>query len=112
VNKTTINDATSVSTAGSALSEWTTAPTIPNGNWSVLAVAQEARIQVGTTGPQHFEWLLRTGGTDYVSGSLAPSTSFSTFSNQLWSLNPNTSSAWSTTDLTTAGFNLGIESLP
>lgn len=113
VNKAAISDSTVVSAStNNSISEWTVSNSIPTGSWSVKAVVQEARVQVGTTGPQHFEWVARTGGNDYVTGSLAPTTSFTTFSNQIWLTNPSTSAAWSTTDITAAGFNLGIESLP
>jgi hypothetical protein len=113
VNKATINDTTNVSTgSNNALSEWTTPTSPPAGTWNVLAVVQEARVLRGTTGPQNFEWLLRTtDGTDHVTGSVNPSTSFGNFSNQIWATNPFTTSAWAITDIA-AGFNLGIESLP
>jgi hypothetical protein len=112
INPVTINDANSISTGStSALSEWTTPTTFPSGTWNVLAVVQEARALVGTTGPLHFEWLVRVNSTNNVTGSVAPSTSFGNFNNQIWSTNPNTSSAWAVGDIV-AGFNLGIESLP
>jgi hypothetical protein len=112
INKTSVNDSTYISTTTTgALSEWTVTNSLPSGPWAVLAVAQDARVEVGTTGPQHFEWLARTGGTDNVTGSVAPlAGSFSNF-NQIWMTNPNTGLAWTTTDVTAAGFNLGIESL-
>ena len=112
INEGTINDANSISTPSSdVLSEWTGSATIPSGSWNVLAVVQEARVEAATTGPQHFGWVARTGGSDYVSGSVAPLTGFSNFNNQIWATNPNTGVAWTTSDVTAAGFNLGIESL-
>jgi len=112
INEATINDATLISTgANNTLSEWTTPTTAPGGTWSVRAIVQDARIQVGTTGPQHFDWVVRTASTDFTAGvSNAPGNTFSNFNNQLWATNPNTSAAWSITDIA-AGFNLGIKSL-
>ncbi|MCP3381234.1 hypothetical protein NLM31_12875 [Bradyrhizobium sp. CCGUVB4N] len=113
INKGVINDATSIGTSSNnALTEWTTPTSAPNGAWNVKAVVQEARTLVGTSGPLHFEWLIRTiDGSDNVTGSVAPTTSFASYSNQIWATNPHTSSAWSLSDIA-SGFNLGIESLP
>ncbi len=112
INETTINDATLISTtANNDLSQWTTPTSPPSGSWGVKAIAQDARVRVGTTGPQHFDWSLRTASTDYTAGtSNAPSTSFGNFNNQLWVTNPNTLGAWAITDIA-SGFNLGIKSL-
>jgi hypothetical protein len=111
INKTTINDATVISTSSNnTLSEWTTATSAPSGAWAVKAIVQEARVSVGGTGPQHFDWVVRTAGTDFTAGaSVAPSGTLSNFSN-MWATNPNTSSAWAISDIAT-GFNLGIKSL-
>ncbi len=112
INDQTINDATLVSTTNNNdLSQWTTPVSAPSGSWGVKAIVQEARVRVGTTGPQHFDWSLRTASTDYTAGtSNAPSTSFGNFNNQRWATNPNTSGSWSITDIA-SGFNLGIKSL-
>jgi hypothetical protein len=112
ISKTTINDATLISTASNnALSEWTTPTSPPAGTWDVKAIVQEARVSVGATGPQHFDWVVRTGGSDFTAGlSLAPSNTLSNFGNQIWATNPNTSGAWAIGDIA-SGFNLGIKSL-
>ena len=112
INEVIISDTTLVSTnVNDALSQWTTPTSALSGNWGVKAIVQEARVRIGTTGPQHFDWSLRTASTDYVAGvSNAPLTSFSNFKNQLWTTNPNTSGAWAITDIA-SGFNLGIKSL-
>jgi hypothetical protein len=112
INKSAISDTTSIS-AGSnnVLSQWTTPTSPPTGNWGVKAIVQEARVRVGTSGPQHFDWSARTASTDYTAGvSNAPSTSFGNFNNQFWTTNPNTTAAWAITDIA-SGFNLGIKSL-
>lgn len=112
INKAVINDATSISAStSSSVSQWTTPTTAPSGSWGVLGIVQEARMQVGTTGPQTFEWSCRSGGTDNVTGSLSPTTSYANFSNQIWANNCTTSSAWAISDIA-SGFNLGVESTP
>jgi hypothetical protein len=112
INKATINDGTLISTStNNALSQWTTPTSAPAGNWDVKAIVQEARVEVGTTGPQHFDWSLRTASTDFTGGaSNAPTTSFSNFNNFIWATNPNTSAAWAIGDIA-SGFNLGIKAL-
>jgi hypothetical protein len=112
INKAAISDTTFISTSvNNALSEWTTPTTPPSGPWNVLAIVQNARVQVSTTGPQHFDWLARTAAIDYVANApQAPPLAFANFQH-MWPLNPNTGLAWQITDITAAGFNLGIESL-
>lgn len=113
INKAGINDTTYISTTSvNALSEWTTNYTAPPGNWAVSALVIEARVSVGNTAPQTFEWLVRTkDGSDHTSGSVSPLFGFSNFSSgpTTWAQNPHTSAAWVTTDFAT-GFNIGIES--
>jgi hypothetical protein len=63
-------------------------------------------------GPQTANFVVRTGGNDYTSAPVAPSTlTWETMSNN-WDQNPATSSAWSTSDLAnnSTSYNLGIES--
>jgi hypothetical protein len=114
VNPTAITDSNFVSsTSSSQLSEWTTPTSTPTGTWNLLAIVQEARVETSTTGPQTFEWLVRTkDGSDHVTGTVTPTVgAFANFSNQIWATNPHTSAAWAITDVA-SGFNLGIESTP
>ena len=113
INKTAINDTTFISDGNPTdLSGWTTPVTLPTGAWLVQSVVQEARVAVGLSGPQHFDWYVRTAdGSDHTGGtSNAPSVTFSNFSNFIWPQNPHTSANWGTADIA-AGFNLGLESL-
>lgn len=113
INPTSINDSNFIQTASSSeLSEWTTPTSAPAGSWIVDALVQEARVLGGNTGPQHFEWLVRTkDGTDNVASSTATNPgSFADFFH-IWSLNPKTGLSWLLSDIAT-GFNTGIESLP
>ena len=71
-----------------------------------------ARALVGATGPQHFDFVTRTGGTDYTSPDYAPTNSFSNIINYIQTTNPATSNPWAITDFQAAGFNIGEESKP
>lgn len=113
INKTTINDATLISTtAVNTLSQWTTNTTLPTGTWNIDAIVQAARMETATGAPQNAEWSCRTiDGTNHVMGAIAPTTGgFTNFGNAQWLLNPHTGVAWVAADLAT-GFNLGVESL-
>lgn len=104
VNAAIINDANLVGSAtANQLMEWTVATTLPTGTWTIAAVVQEARVSGGTSGPGHFEWLIRTSdGSDHVSGSIAPLTSPSNYSN-IWATNPHTGAAWAAGEFIQAG---------
>ena len=110
VNPTTVNDGSAITTASAAQVAEFTCPSLPSGQWLVPAVAQSARIQIGTTGPQHFRWIVRpAGGSDYDNGSdESGTTSFGNYYN-IWPTNPATSGAWAPADIGT-GFNEGIKS--
>lgn len=112
INERAIDDTTLISTSNNNdLSEWTTPTSAPTGQWDVKAIVQEARVRVGVTGPQHFDWVTRTGGADFTAGvSNAPSTAFANFNNQIWATNPNTAAPWAISNIA-SGFNLGIKSL-
>lgn len=113
VDKAVIDDTSFIAdgTPGD-LSGWTTPVTFPGGAWIIQSIIQEARVAVGLTGPQHFDWYARTAdGTDHLGGtSNAPTTLFSNFSNFIWANNPHTGIPWVVGDIV-AGFNLGIDSL-
>jgi hypothetical protein len=108
INEITINDSNNVSTSSAnSLSEWTVATTLPVGQWTISSVQQEVRISRGASGPQNFEFLVRTSdGSDHVSGTTNPTTSLANYANN-WPLNPHTSTAWNPGELV----NSGVESL-
>jgi hypothetical protein len=109
INEVTIDDSTLVATStNDQQSEWTVPTTPPTGSWTVKALVQEARVSVGATGPQHFDWIVNVGGTDYTAGlSVAPTNVLSNFANRIWATNPATSAAWSLSDIT-APLSAGI----
>lgn len=113
LNATAFADGTFVSSAtNNQIEQCTVHNTIPTGAFNVDAVVMSARALRGTTGPQHFQFVTRTGGANYNSSDQAPTTSFGNFNNYLQATNPGTSNPWTISDITAAGFNIGLESTP
>ena len=113
INEVSNSDSTFVSTTTAGqLTEWAvTGAVAPAGAWTVLSFFQEARLQVGAGGPQAVDWVVRTGGTDYPAGQDIGLSSFFNNYHYQWVSNPNTGTAWLTTDFTASGFNYGLNSL-
>ena len=111
VNEVT-NTIGTVNASGTAseIQEYTVSPTFPTGSWNVTDVWVNALAQVDTTGPQHLQAMVRTGSTDYTSSNLSPPQSVWGTVGIDWTTNPNTGVAWTTTDLSAAGFNIGFKS--
>lgn len=110
INPVTYNDANNISSGTANQIAEFTVPSLPTGNFSVNAVVQSARATASATGPQNLEFDVRTGGTDYQTANQTLTLSFANGYYTVWSTNPNTSAAWTTSDLGNAGFNLGVES--
>jgi len=112
VNETTLSTANpnASGTSGEEQEYTVTTSSFPSGSYSVLGVWLNAYTQVGTTGPQHLQGVVRTGGTDYTSSNLSPPQSAWGFVSTNWVTNPNTGVAWTTGNLTAAGFNIGFNS--
>lgn len=109
----TVNDANYGYTGSSSVThECTVKSSILSGSYTVQGLVMSARALVGTSGPQHFDFVTRTGGTDYPSSDLAPTNSFSNFTNYIQTTNPATSSAWAVSDFQDPNFNVGEESKP
>jgi hypothetical protein len=94
------------------IEECTVTNSVPPGNYNVQALVMSGRLLVGASGPQHFDFVTRTGGTDYTSSDFAPTNSFSNFGNYIQSVNPSTSNPWALGDLIATDFNIGLESKP
>jgi hypothetical protein len=113
LGQTSINDANYVYTAtNSQIEECTVRNSIPIGNYDALALVMSGRLLVGASGPQHFDFVTRTGGSDYLSSDLAPTNSFNNINNYIQAVNPATGNPWAMSDFTAAGFNIGLESKP
>jgi hypothetical protein len=112
-NATSFNDANyGYSGSSNVLHECTINSAIPPGAYNVLGLVMSARALVGASGPLHFNFLTRTAGTDYPSSNFAPTTSFSSFTNYIQTVNPATSSPWAVSDFQASGFNVGEETKP
>ncbi len=81
------------------------------GSFSILTVVQHTRATVGSSGPQHIDFAVRTGGSDFFSPDQLPSTAWGVMTYN-WDTNPNTTAAWQGSDLPAAStsFNFGYRS--
>ncbi len=112
-NATSFSDSSyGYSGSTSVLHECTINHSIPLGNYSVVGLVMSARALVGSSGPQHFEFLTRVSGTDYPSSNFAPTNSFSNITNYIQTVNPATSNPWAVSDFQASGFNVGEETQP
>lgn len=114
INEVTINDTTLISSAtANQIAEYTADTSLitsAGGNPAVRAVSTYSRSQRGATGPQNMQHVVRVGGTDFTSATKSLITSFGQVSH-VFELNPATSAAWAMSDITTAGFNIGVKSI-
>ena len=110
VNETTDNTST-VNASGTAgqIQEYTVT-SLPAGSFQVQDVWINMKAQVDTSGPQHIQGMVRAGSTDYTSGNLSPPQGSWGWISTDWTTNPNTGIAWTTSDLSAVGFNLGFKS--
>jgi hypothetical protein len=109
-----INIASFISTASNTQTEQCTVTnTPPVGTFAVDAVVMSSSMLRGATGPQHFDFITRTAANvDHYSSDFAPTTAFTNFPNYIQATNPDTASAWLLTDITNAGFQIGLLSKP
>lgn len=111
VDETTINDADlCASSSANDVMQTTVTSSGITGTPAIRAVAVSARAMKGASGPTQIQMNVRTGGSDYFSGTLALETSFGRVSN-IWETNPNTTAAWLYTAPTAVGFNIGAKSI-
>jgi hypothetical protein len=112
-NAISFNDANyGFSGSTNVLHECTINTSFPAGNYNVLGLVMSARALVGSSGPLHFDFVTRIGGTDYTSSDFAPTPSFSNIGNYIQTINPATSNPWSVSDFQAAGFNVGEKTKP
>ena len=107
INGTGLNDASAVYTGSATQTAEFNCPTFPTGNFQIPAVASEARVNIGSSGPTNFTFVTRpgSGSTDYFSGSIAAGTAMQNY-NQIQLVNPATGTAWTQADVT--GFQQGV----
>lgn len=109
IDETGLNHSDAISSATTGQIAQFTIPALPAGNFSVMAVVQNAWVRRAATGPQNVQFLVRTGATDYTSADVTLDTAYG-FHSYIWDTNPGTASDWTTSELGAAGFNLGFKS--
>jgi hypothetical protein len=107
----TVTDDTGLISSGTAgqLAQFAVDASGITGTPAIRALCISARAQKGGTGPQNAKMSVRAGGIDQLSGVLALPAAMNRVS-YIFTTNPNTSGPWAYSDLTAAGFNIGIRS--
>lgn len=111
VNEFVLDDTTwDGSTTAGQIDEYTL-NAVPAGTFAVRAVGVSARMVKGTTGPSKADLAVRTGGSDFFSSDQSLTLGLANYQNW-WVTNPNTSAAWTTSQIgAAAGFNIGVKSV-
>lgn len=111
INETTLDD-TGVISSGTVgqVAQFTVGSSGITGNSAIKAVCVTARASAGTTGPQHVKASVRTGGADYASATIALQSGSLARIQGVFLTNPATGNAWVNSDVTAAGFNVGLVS--
>lgn len=110
VNEVTLDDATLMSSATAGqLAQFAISSAGITGTPAVKAVVISARAAKGGTGPQNAKLNVRTGGANYLTGATALPAALGRLQG-VFATNPATSGPWAYSDLTAAGFNVGIQS--
>jgi hypothetical protein len=113
LNNTAWNDAVFVSTETSNILEQCAIDgSVVPGAYTLDAVAMATRALIGTTGPQLFQYVTRTGGADFFSGNFTPTYTMGNIVPYIQETNPQTAAPWNPTDPAQPGFNIGLKSIP
>lgn len=111
VNEVFLNTATLDGATTAGLIDQYTQGAVTGGTFAVLAVGVSAYMQRGFAGPTKADLGVRTGGADFWSADKTLTSPWNGYQNW-WSVNPNTSLSWQTTEIgSTAGFNIGIKAV-
>lgn len=99
-------------TSSGLIQQYQITPAVPTGTFGVISVVQHAQATIGLSGPTKFDFMVRSGATDYTSSDISPTAAWATYVNN-WDTNPNTTVAWLTTDLpaSSTSFNMGLKSV-
>lgn len=112
INEVTLDD-TGVITSGTVgqVAQFTVgASGVSSGNLAIKAVCITARAVKGATGPQNVKLGVRTGGADYVSADIPLQSGAFGRIQTAFMVNPGTSNAWLVSEVSAAGFNIGVVS--
>lgn len=95
------------------IQEYQVTPALPAGAHKVQAVIHVAEAAKAVIGPTKFQFMVRTGGADFVSPNQSPTNIWDTVFRYEWTLNPNTGLAWSKTEIVNSStlFNMGVKSI-
>jgi hypothetical protein len=107
VNELVVNDATGI-TSGSVNQVSTYLKSGLSTSGVILGIGTSARFNVGATGPQNIQNVLRVGGTNYTSPSTLGTTGFAP-AQYMWMTNPATSTSW--TNVAANGVEWGVKSI-
>jgi hypothetical protein len=107
----TVTDDTGLITSGTAgeLAQFTVNASGITGTPAIRALCVSARAQKGGSGPQNAKMSVRSGGIDQL-GSAVPLPAAMNRAAYIFPTNPGTGGSWAYSDLTAAGFNIGIRS--
>lgn len=113
INETAIDDAQAL-TSGTAnqVSTFTVSAgsVLSSGSVPIAAVVVNAKAQKGATGPANLQLAVRASGSNYFGSSKALNSSYMPTWDQ-WVTNPASGAPWVNTDLTAAGFQIGVKSI-
>jgi hypothetical protein len=111
INETTLDDAT-VITSGTVgqVAQFTVGSSGVTGSKAIKAICISARAGKGATGPANAKMSVRTGSADYSTSSIALQAGSVGRIQGVFTTNPGTGNAWTNSELTAAGFNIGIVS--
>lgn len=110
VDEVTLSDADLITSGTSGqLAQFTIGSSGITGTPAVRAVCVSARAQKGASGPQNAKMNVRTAGADHLSSTIALPAAMNRIAN-IFANNPATSGPWAYTDITAAGFNVGVQS--
>jgi len=111
INEVTTDDVTlCTSSSADQLAQVTVSSAGITGNPAIRGVCISARAQKGGTGPQNLQMNVRTGGNDYFGATQALPAALGRVAT-VFETNPGTAGPFAFSDLTAAGFNVGVKSV-
>lgn len=112
ISEITLDDTTLISsgTVGQVAQFTVGASGVTSGNVTIKGICISARAIKGATGPQNVKLGVRTGSADYVSAAIPMQSGAFGRIQTAFMTNPGTSNAWAVSEVSAAGFNIGVVS--